>query len=76
MPNEVRLRIVFSKAAFQKRGSTEPMEPPLDPPVHMSPWCSLVPKKGCMVWEHLVLLLVLKWPHSEAIPGHLIFRFP
>ena len=29
----VRLRIVFSKAALQKRGSIEPMEPPLDPPL-------------------------------------------
>ena len=29
----VRLRIVFSKAALQKRGSMEPMEPPLDPPL-------------------------------------------
>ena len=25
--------IVFSKAALQKRGSMEPMEPPLDPPL-------------------------------------------
>ena len=66
MPNEVRLRIVFSKAAFKKRGSMEPMEPPLDPPVHMSPQCSLVPKKGCMVWEHLVLLLVLKSPQKQS----------
>ena len=30
----VRLRIIFSKAALQKRGSTEPIEPPLDPPLH------------------------------------------
>ena len=29
----VRLRIVFSKAALRKRGSMEPMEPPLDPPL-------------------------------------------
>ena len=29
----VRLRIVFSKASLQKRGSIEPMEPPLDPPL-------------------------------------------
>ena len=29
----VRLRIVFSKGALQKRGSMEPMEPPLDPPL-------------------------------------------
>ena len=29
----IRLRIVFSKAALQKRGSIEPMEPPLDPPL-------------------------------------------
>ena len=29
----VRLRIVFSKAALQKRGSIEPMEPPLDAPL-------------------------------------------
>ena len=29
--NVVSLRIVFSKAALQKRGSMEPMEPPLDP---------------------------------------------
>ena len=29
----VRLRIVFWKAALQKRGSIEPMEPPLDPPL-------------------------------------------
>ena len=29
----VRLRIVFSKAALQKRGSMEPMDPPLDPPL-------------------------------------------
>ena len=35
----VRLRIVFSKAALQKRGSIEPMEPPLDPPL------------GCLVKE-------------------------
>jgi len=28
----VRLRI-FSKAALQKRGSIEPIEPPLDPPL-------------------------------------------
>ena len=32
----VRLRIVFSKAAFQKRGSMELMEPPLDPPLERS----------------------------------------
>ena len=30
----VRLRTVFSKAALQKRGSIEPLEPPLDPPLH------------------------------------------
>ena len=30
----VRLRIVFSKAALQKRGSMEPMEPPLDLPLY------------------------------------------
>ena len=29
----VRLRIIFSKAALQKRGSIEPMEPPLDLPL-------------------------------------------
>ena len=29
----VHLHIVFSKAALQKRGSMEPMEPPLDPPL-------------------------------------------
>ena len=29
----VRLRIIFSKAALQKRGSMEPIEPPLDPPL-------------------------------------------
>ena len=29
----VRLHIVFSKAALQKRGSMELMEPPLDPPL-------------------------------------------
>ena len=29
----VRLRLVFSKAALQNRGSMEPMEPPLDPPL-------------------------------------------
>ena len=29
--NVVSLRIVFSKAALQKRSSMEPMEPPLDP---------------------------------------------
>ena len=29
----VRLRIVFSKTALQKRGSMGPMEPPLDPPL-------------------------------------------
>ena len=29
----VRLRIIFSKVALQKRGSMEPMEPPLDPPL-------------------------------------------
>ena len=27
------VHIVFSKAALQKRGSIEPMEPPLDPPL-------------------------------------------
>ena len=32
----------------------------------MSPWCSLVPKKVCMVWEHLVLLLVLNWPQKQS----------
>ena len=32
----VHLRIVFSKAALQKRGSMEPMEPPLDPPLRIS----------------------------------------
>ena len=31
-PVSVRLRI-FSKAALQKRGSMEPIEPPLDPPL-------------------------------------------
>ena len=30
----VRLRIIFSKAALQKKGSIEPMEPPLDPPLN------------------------------------------
>ena len=34
----VRLRIVFSKAALQKRGSIEPMEPPLDPPLQRVNW--------------------------------------
>ena len=29
----LHLRIVFSKVALQKRGSMEPMEPPLDPPL-------------------------------------------
>ena len=29
----VRLRIIFAKAALQKRGSMEPNEPPLDPPL-------------------------------------------
>ena len=29
----VHLHIVFSKATLQKRGSMEPMEPPLDPPL-------------------------------------------
>ena len=29
----VRLRIIFSKVALQKRGSMEPIEPPLDLPV-------------------------------------------
>ena len=29
----LRLRIVFSKVALQKRGSMERMEPPLDPPL-------------------------------------------
>ena len=29
----VHLCIIFSKAALQKRGSMEPMEPPLDPPL-------------------------------------------
>ena len=33
----VRLRIVFSKAALQKRSSIEPMEPPLDPPLVCTP---------------------------------------
>ena len=39
----VRLRAVFSKAALQKRGSIEPMEPPLDPalPVLNTPEPSL-----------------------------------
>ena len=31
----VRLHIVFSKAALQERGSTEPKEPPLDLPLTM-----------------------------------------
>ena len=36
----VRLRIILSKAALQKRGSTESIEPPLDPPLLGSlPWC-------------------------------------
>ena len=30
----VRLQIVFLKAALQKRGSMEPMESPLDPPLN------------------------------------------
>ena len=30
----VRLQIILSKAALQKRGSIEPMEPPLDPPLY------------------------------------------
>ena len=29
----IRFCIVFSKAALRKRGSIEPMEPPLDPPL-------------------------------------------
>ena len=32
----VRLCIIFSKASLQKRGSMEPMEPPLDPPLLQS----------------------------------------
>ena len=35
----VRLRIVFSKAALQKRVSMEPMEPPLDLPLVMHVTC-------------------------------------
>ena len=31
----VRLRIIFSKVALQKRGSMEPIQPPLDPPLLM-----------------------------------------
>ena len=31
----VRLHIVFSKVALQERGSMEPMEPPLDPPLEI-----------------------------------------
>ena len=34
----VRLYIVFSKAALQKRGSMEPMEPRLDPPLFGRGW--------------------------------------
>ena len=30
------LRIVFSKAALQERGSMEPVEPPLNPPLYPS----------------------------------------
>ena len=33
----VRLRIILSKVALQKRGSMEPMEPPLDPPLMCIP---------------------------------------
>ena len=36
----VRLRI-FSKAALQNRGSMEPIEPPLDPPLVTSDWPSM-----------------------------------
>ena len=32
----VRLRIAILKAALQKRGSMEPMEPPLDPPLSLT----------------------------------------
>ena len=38
----VRLRIIFSKAALQKRGSMEPIEPPLDPPLQVLKGSSLV----------------------------------
>ena len=36
----VCLRIVFSKATLQKRGSMEPNEPPLDPPLGNCGACS------------------------------------
>ena len=35
-------------------------------PGYVPPRCSLVPKQGCLVWEHLVPFLVLKWPHKQS----------
>ena len=40
----VRLRIIFSKAALQKRGSMEPIEPPLDPPLYPYRLISVIDK--------------------------------
>ena len=41
----VHLHIVFLKAALQKRGSMEPMEPPRDPPLYqlLSSCCQVFP---------------------------------
>ena len=41
----VRLHMVFSKAALQKRGSMEPMEPSLDLPLYIGPWYAYTYKK-------------------------------
>ena len=43
----VRLRIVFSKAALQKRGSIEPMKPPLDPPLWRGKVWSILSQELC-----------------------------
>ena len=43
----IRLRIVFSKAALQKRGSIEPMEPPLDPPLFHHDYQNLSISTAC-----------------------------
>ena len=45
--NVVRLRIILSKVALQKRGSVEPMERPLDPPL------LTVSLSGLCTWVHL-----------------------
>ena len=42
-------------------------------PGYVSPRCSLVPKQGCMVWEHYFSAISGLEMASEAILGHLIF---